>query len=251
MIRHVNRALLAVCGAVLAACSSTGHNALATVPPLATTTSVEATAPPSTTAPASTTTTTASTVVPGVALSDDGPWTRVDGAPGITTPGLFYELMPKLWVYLPTTEDIPHGITWTFTEKDRPIIEAYLQAQLVYYRAITTKPMNLEAPGWTQFYTAGGATYLPNLKERRAKGEIGDLAAGVVLRPQVLGEERSNATAIVVDCLLDGGVFRTANGLLADGSKLGVGKAGVGFRLVANGTAWLVGQIGSQPDACS
>ena len=74
-----------------------------------------------------------------IGLSADGPWTLVDSAPGVTTPGLVYELMPGLWVYLPVVEDIPNGITWTLNEEDRPIIEAYLQARLVYYLAVTVK----------------------------------------------------------------------------------------------------------------
>jgi hypothetical protein len=65
-----------------------------------------------------------------IQLSPDGPWRR-RLAPGITTPGLVYELMPGLWVWLPTEEDIPNGITWVLNEADLPIIEAYLQARLV------------------------------------------------------------------------------------------------------------------------
>lgn len=250
MIRQVNRALLAACGAVLAACSSTGHSAPATVPPLATTTSVEATAPPSTTAPASTTTTTASTVVPGVALSADGPWTRVDGAPGISTPGLFYQLMPKLWVYLPTTEDIPHGITWTFTEKDRPIIEAYLQARLVFFRVTETNPFNLDDPGWAKWYTDSGASYHAVLSERSARGERFDRDVGVILRPVVLGEGRSDTSAIVFDCMLDGGVWRLPNGSLGADSTPGVIRNGLGALLGTTNRVWVVSRIANQVEAC-
>ncbi len=84
-----------------------------------------------------------------IGLSPDGPWRLVDSAPGITTPGLVYELMPKLWVYLPVEEDIEQGILWTLNEEDLPIIEAYLQARLVFYRAITARSRSTSIdPGW-------------------------------------------------------------------------------------------------------
>ena len=79
-------ALLAACA--LAACDAGGNAA----PDTLGTTAPTATLPPATTA-----TTAAASTVPvttfdeaTIQLSPDGPWRRVDSAPGITTPGLFY-----------------------------------------------------------------------------------------------------------------------------------------------------------------
>ena len=208
--------------------------------------------PTSTTSTTTAPTTTGAGTLPAgvVGLSADGPWRLVDSAPGITAPGLVYELMPKLWVYLPVKEDIAHGITWTFKEADRPIIEAYLHARLVYFQAITSTPIDLTLPGWKQYYADGGAVYFPNLQQRIAEGQVADLDVGVVLRPEVIGDGRTDTEAIVFDCVLDGGVFRMPDGSLAQGSTSGVVKSGISLRIDLHGSEWVVTQVGNQPDAC-
>jgi len=241
--------------ALLAACSNGGMTDPSTIAP-----TVATVAPPTTavddgsttsTVPASTIdSTTTSTVAPTLTLSADGPWTRVDSAPGVDTPGLFYELMPKLWVYLPTAEDLDHGITWVFNETDRPVIEAYLQARLVYFESITSNPMDLDHPGWTEMYADGGEMFLSSLRSRTDEGQVASLADGIVLRPTVLGEDRSDTTAIVFDCVLDGGYFALPDGALAPGSVRGVIASGVGYRLELIGSDWLVSDWGVQEDAC-
>jgi len=199
------------------------------------------------TVPASTIdSTTTSTVAPTLTLSADGPWTRVDSAPGVDTPGLFYELMPKLWVYLPTAEDLDHGITWVFNETDRPVIEAYLRAQLVYFESGVSGGADSR---WGDYYADGDDTD-ERLAVRVGRGERIDLDLGVVLRPAVLGEEREVASALVFDCALDGSVYTTADGGLADGSSTGVAEVGRGFRMSSESGRWLIVDTGSQPEAC-
>ncbi len=129
-------------------------------------------------------------------LTPGGPWTRVDGAPGIATAGLFYEMSSRVWVYLPVAEDIPNGILWTLRDDTLPIIEAYLRAQAVRLR-----------PG-----------------------------ANVVLRPQVLGDDRTEVTALVADCVasVDDAATRT----------------GWGAVLERRGSDWVVVSSGPREDAC-
>lgn len=242
----------------LAACGSGGSAEPTSVAPTSSPPSALPTTPTTPTTDVSDpSTSVVETTVPATALPDgviglspDGPWRLVDSAPGITTPGLVYELMPKLWVYLPLEEDLEHGILWTFTEPDRDIIEAYLQAELTYYRAITSDPIDLELAGWDDFYVDAEEAYFADLRPRRQEGQIADLAVGVVLRPQVIGDGRSDSTAIVFDCILDGGVFKMPDGSLAPGSVLGVVRYGAGARVELVDGAWLVAQVGSQPDAC-
>ncbi len=128
-------------------------------------------------------------------LSAEGPWQLVDAAPGVTQPGLVYQLRPEVWVYLPLQEDFAHNILWTFHEIDREVVEGYLRAQ---------------------------ADRLP-------------ADAGLVLRPQVLGDERSDTTALVADCVLptDGGPAH-----------------GEGFSLVLRGGDWVVVSAYPRDDAC-
>jgi hypothetical protein len=246
---------------LLAACSGGGSATPPTLPPSSAAPSSAPTSSSATTTTVAASTTTAAvsaaeTTLPstlpsgGVQLTPGGPWRLVDSAPGITTPGLVYELMPKLWVYLPTKEDIAHGITWTFTEADRPVIEAYLQARLVYFNAVTSRPIDMSLDGWRTLYSDRGAAYASALKTRIAAGEYVDLDQGVVLRPQVIGDGRSDIDAVIFDCVLDGGVFRRRDGSLAPGSSVGVAPHGIGFRMSDASGKWIVSQIGDQPDAC-
>ena len=191
------------------------------------------------------------TLPPGAGgLSADGPWRLVDSAPGITTPGLVYELMPKLWAFIQVEETDQSTYAWTLNESDRPIIEAYLQAQLTYYLAATSDPINLDQPGWTEFYADGGEVQLANLRRRKAEGQVADLDLGVVYMPQVLGDERTETSALVVDCFLDGGVFRKADGTLAPGSSLGVEARSWATRMRLLATRWVVVEEGSIEGGC-
>ena len=258
-----NKAFTLVVASVLlvAACtdgagSDTGT--LPTAPPTAATTETA----PRTTPPTSSSTTSSTTSQPGtsvptvtlppgvVGLSPDGPWRQVDSAPGITTPGLFYELMPKLWVYLPLEQDIANGILATFSQEDAPIIEAYLQARLTYYRATTQRPVDLADDGWGRYYTDGGAAYRDQLTRHRDLDEILDLDMGVVLRPEVLGDERTDTNAIVFDCLFDGAIWRLPDGTLGSDSTPGISTEGAGAIITFADGRWILDQIANQPDAC-
>ena len=247
-VTHTRTALLLVAG-LLAACDSGGNAApdtLGTTPPTAS-------VPGSTTTVAlgSTTSTVAATVPEGaVALSADGPWTLVDSAPGVTQPGLVYSLMPGLWVYLPVEEDIENGITWVLNEQDRPVIEAYLMARLTFFRATQHDPIDLDDDGWRNWYVDGGAAYATVLEARRTRHEVFDLDVGVVLRPVVLGEERSDSEAIVFDCMLDGGVWRLPDGSLGAESTPGVVLNGLGVRLRFADGIWKAASVANQPEAC-
>jgi hypothetical protein len=174
----------------------------------------------------------------------------VASAPGITTPGLVYELMPKLWVYLPTTEDIPTGIIWTLRAPDVPIIEAYLHARTVYFQAITAHPIDVSSPDWQRWYTDGGA--LRRSVEKAANsGWSGSLDSGVVLRPEVIGDGRDGSHAIVYDCISDGSIFLLSSGALAPGSSRGISKVPAGFQMLHTGSNWTISRIGTQADACA
>lgn len=206
-----------------------------------------------TTAPPTTVAATTEATLPAgvVGLSADGPWTLVDSAPGITTPGLVYELMPGLWVYLPVVEDVANGITWTLNEEDRPIIEGYLQATLVYYAAVTSSPMDFSSEGWAEFYVDGGERLKGVMAPRGAAGQVVSLDAGVVLRPIVIGDGRTDVDAIVFDCEINGAVRRNADGSLAEGSTPGIGinEVGVTMRLVDG--VWKQDRIADAEGACA
>ena len=183
-----------------------------------------ATAPPTATVP-----------VGSPVLSPDGPWTLVDSAPGITSVGLVYELMPKLWVFLPTQEDRPNGYFWTFNELDRPAIEGYIKALLTRYRSTDSVPATLDDEGWDLYYTPeNAAIVMPPYQAQSDRGEYTDLDLGVVLRPSVIEDNRTETYTIVTDCELDGAVLRNADGSYADGATPGIMITGyaAGMRLL-------------------
>jgi hypothetical protein len=261
MLRHrILPTLMIALGVIVAGCGSGGSGMPATVPPTSapvapspaptTDGTIVPTTPLTMTAVTPVATDPSTTVSDTLGLSPDGPWRRVDSAPGITTPGLVYELMPKLWVYLPTQEDLAHGITWTFTEPDREIIEAYLQARLVFFRVTETNPFDLADPGWAEWYADGGASYAPTLNDRSSRGEVFDRDAGVVLRPVVLGEGRTETAAIVFDCMLDGGVWRLPDGSLGPDSTPGVSPNGLAAEIALKNQSFRVERIATQPEAC-
>lgn len=247
---------LMVAALAIAACDSGGTATPATLP---TTSAAPGTSTPATTVTTDATTTSVvaeittvpATTVPGtIGLSEGGPWTLVDSAPGITTPGLVYELMPKLWVYLPIQEDIANGITWTFNEEDRPIIEAYLQARLVFFKSASTDPISVDDPLWSAFYTDGGASYERVFAERRSTHQVLDLDAGVVLRPVVIGDERTESRGVVFDCMLDGSTWRLPDGSIGPGSVLGVTSNGVSAVADLVSNHWKLEGLATQPEAC-
>ena len=214
------------------------------------TTGVSTTIEVTTTGP---TTTIAATTVPGqLGLSPDGPWHLVDSAPGVEGVGLVYELMPRLWVFLPTEVDLERGYLWTFNEEDRPIIEAYLMAVLTLYRSIDSVPATLDDPGWDLYYTpALKAQILPQYQERSEAGVYTDLDLGVVVRPRVIEDRRTDSYAIVLDCSLDGAVRRNADGSYADGATPGVIVTGYANAMVMEGQAWRLDGYNKDPGSCS
>jgi len=243
----------------LVGCSGNGRadGTLPTAPPTTAptvTTSVATTTtvlPSTTVAATSTVAPATTTVVAGVGLSPDGPWRLVDSAPGVTTPGLVYELMPKLWAFIQLEETDTSTYPWTLNDADRPIIEAYLQAQLTYFQAATSDPPDFSQSGWTQFYAVGGSGRFEALKQSRLEGESVDLDLGVVYQPWLLGDERTDKTAIVADCVLDGSVFRMSEGTLSPGSTLGVGRHGRAARIELIDGSWKVVEEGSFDGGCT
>lgn len=246
---------------VLSACSSGDSSppltdlAPLTSPAIVATTAAPPSTDATTTTMESTTSTldpTATTVLPPLGLSPDGPWKLVDSAPGVEGVGLVYELMPKLWVFLPTEVDLERGYLWTFNEQDRPVIEAYLLAILTRYRSTDSVPATLDDEGWTLYYTADAADELRVLyAERSDRGEYTDLDLGVVLRPVVIEDDRSATYTVVTDCRLDGAVLRNADGSLALGATPGITESGFVAGMVLQASQWKIDGFNITPAGCA
>lgn len=224
--------------------TATLPTAVPTVPRVATTLSPSTTAAATSSSSSSSSTSSSVVLLPVppsssgvVELSADGPWRRVDSAPGVTTAGLFYELMPGLWAYLPQVADIPNRIYWTLNETDRPIIEDYLMAMLTYYRSVSQRPMDFSSPDWDTYFTTFGKTLGTN-QLIEDKGRYLELDQGVVLRPTVSGDNLTTTTRQLWDCVLNGAVYRNGDGTLAPGSSLGVAPNGRATNVVLIDGVW-------------
>lgn len=228
----------------------------------------DSTSLPTTTAPSTTTTsppaiteavvttegvdTVASTEPGALGLSPDGPWRLVDSAPGVEGVGLVYELMPKLWVFLPTEVDLERGYLWTFNEQDRPIIEAYLLANLTLYRSIGSIPAQLDDPDFSKYYTQDLLDrILPDYQSRSDQGTYTDLDLGVVLQPRVIEDDRTETYAIILDCSLDGAVRRNADGSYAAGATPGVIVTGYANAMVLQDGSWKIQGYNEDVGACA
>lgn len=171
-----------------------------------TTTEVPATS--STAAPGTTSTTVttvASTAVDGPTgpMFSDALGVKVDTAPGVTTRGDTRQLLPEgLYVHLAWEADPNDPSVFTPQPEDVEILEAYANAVLTYYRAATTT-LTTDDPDFDRYYADGGAKYDKSFQEARDGGYTLSLGSGVVLRPYVLSDERSDDSAIVFDCYLE------------------------------------------------
>ena len=242
---------------LLVACSDPGSS-LETVAPTTTlpvgsttTATTVAATDPATTEATTTVATTEPTTATTLALTD-GPWTVVATIPEVAEPGLYYELsLPGLYAYFPTKVSPDDQVFWTMNDADRPVIEAYLNAQLTINQAMLTRPMDFALDGWNQYFADGGAEYQEALRPLSDAGQAMDLDPGYVMRPWVIDDGRTETTATVIDCQIIGAVMRNADGALAAGSSEGWGRHGRAATLVLRDGAWVVTGISDLEEACT
>ena len=240
----------------LLACSDPG-NTLDTVAPTVSTTAPPSTVASTTTAATTTTLAATTTLTPTTAVSTantlaltDGPWTVVASIPEVTEPGLYYELsLPGLYAYFPEKINDDDPVFWTMNEADRPIIEAYLNAQLTINQAMLTRPMDFNLAGWDLYFEDGSQTQ-QSLRAWSDAGQALDMDQGIVLRPWVIEDARTDTAATVIDCLADGSVMRTPAGDLAPGSTPGRGFHGYSVSMELLDGRWQVTELGLWEDAC-
>src|SRR5688500_14925038 len=155
------------------------------------------------------------TTEPGITgpMFSDALGTKVDTAPGVNTPGDTRELMPGLWVHIAWEPDPNDPSVFTVQPGDEEILEAYANARRVYYEAATTT-VDISSPEWAEYYLDAGEQYREILEDRTRNGERRDLDLGVVIRPYIPVDQRTATSAVVLDCQLDGSVWRESDGSL-------------------------------------
>ncbi len=246
---------------MLAACTNSGNQvtpvSFDTIVPAAPTTS---TSTPATTAAATTTvqttvaatldpTTTAMSPTAGLTgpMFSDALGVKVATAPGIHTAGDTRQLLPEgLFVHLAWESDPNDFSVFSPIPEDIPILEAYTNASLAYYRAFTTT-LNTEAPEFERYFVESGHNYDANFEDARQGGYLGSLGNGVTLRPYVLGDHRSYNSAVVLDCYLENQSY-VLNGQMAELGPLET--SGTIATMVRTDGAWKVDKISTRSEAC-
>ncbi len=171
----------------------------------------------------------------------------VDAAPSVRTRGDTRRLLEEgLYVHLAWEPDPDDPSVFTPLAEDVAILEAYVGAQLAYYRAALglSRP---DDPELDRFLIDGRTRFADAFAARAAAGLSLRLGSGVVLRPYVLGDQRTATTAIVLDCYLH------------DEQEVPVGAPAVPgpmrtYGLVATMAlvdgAWRLDRTGTEPGVC-
>ena len=213
------------------------------------TTSTTAAESPTSTEPEESTTTTAE---PGGFLPADL-GTPVDSAPGIDSPGEIVEMIDNVWIFIPAEEDPDDANVIPPLPEDAEIIAAYAEAQAAYHEQASMIPMPPEpSPRVAATLADGGQRLATNIFQPKAAADQHlDLTDGIVLRPVVVADPRSDTEAFIFDCQFDGTVFVNADGTLADGETPGVREFPQIASVVKVDGEWIVERLTRDERACA
>jgi hypothetical protein len=221
------------------------------------TTTTAATTTGATTSTTTTTTTSTSTTTPqpertfGVLPDNIG--AKVDNAPGVTTPGDIRELLPNAWVFIPSEPDPNDTHVQPPLPEDIDIITAYIEERTAILELVTQNPLPTEPSARYAAISVDGAVDIGEtlLKPRSAAGQYYDLREGILLRPVVIDDPRSDTEAIIFDCQLDASAWVNADGTLADGRAPGVQQYPQIARMKKVDGRWLADTVTSDDRVCA
>ncbi len=128
---------------------------------------------------------------------------KVDSAPGVRTRGDTRRLLDEgVFVHIAWEPDPNDASVFTVQPDDIAILEAYAMAQATYYRAAMGQ-ITTDHPDFDRYYIGGGKRFARAMSRRSADGVVLSPGSGVTLRPYVIADRRTSASAIVLDCLLE------------------------------------------------
>jgi hypothetical protein len=172
---------------------------------------------------------------------------KVDSAPGVRTRGDTRQLLPEgLFVHIAWETDPQDPSVFTVQPDDVAILEAYTNAVTTYYRAALTT-LTLDDPDFARYYIDAGAKYADGFQQARDGGFVGSLGSGVVLRPYVLGDQRTETTAVVFDCYLQNEQFIPLESQPALAELQSMGQVAT---LIRNARGWKVDIASGEAGAC-
>jgi hypothetical protein len=267
-MRRLGPAVVAVATIALAACSGDSSSAPeVTAPPPASVVTTEPIAPSSTSVERDSTTSGPTTSEPGTATSPptssigestdrylpDGLGTVIDSAPGVDSPGQVIELIDNVWFFVASeTVDGDPNVIPPLPE-DRDLLVAYAEAQAAYHEQASMDPLPVEPTVRLAAAMADGGQRLSEnvFAPAAAAGRHLDLGDGIVLRPVVIADPRSDTEAFIFDCQLDGTVFVNSDGTLADGQIPGVKEFPQIASVIKRDGEWIVDRLTRDERACA
>lgn len=187
----------------------------------------------------------------GVASAIDGP--RVDSVPGVDSPGEIVELLDGVWVFIPSEADPDDPNVVPPLAEDTEILAAYAEAQAAYHEQASQEPLDPEPSARLEAAILDGGQLLAEniLRPQSEAGRHLDLSDGIVLRPVVIADPRSDTEAFIFDCQFDGTVFVDADGAPADGQARGVKEFPQIASLVRVDGRWIVDRLTRDERACA
>ena len=183
----------------------------------------------------------------------EGIGTKVDSAPGVSTPGDIRLLLPKVWAFVPSIPDPNDNHVQPPSPEDLPIIAAYLEEEAAGNELAVQRPLpTVPSPRLVAAQTPEAlANVIAYYKQLAAAGSYFDLGEGIVLRPVVIASPRSDTEAFIFDCVLDGGVLRTADGSPAQGEVAGVKRSPQIARMVRVADRWVTDVVTTDERVCA
>ena len=216
-------------------------------------TSVSTTEQPTTIAESSTTAAEPETTTAGSGgfLPDDlGP--TVDSVPGVNSGGEITQLMEGVWIFVPSEADPADANVIPPLPEDADILAAYARAQGAYHEQASQSPLDPRPgePMQTAFADAGQRLAENVLIPESEAGRHLDLSDGIVLRPVVVADPRSDTEAFIFDCQLDGTAFVNDDGSLPEGTTPGVREFPQIASVILQDGKWIVDRLTRDERAC-
>ena len=176
----------------------------------------------------------------------------VDSVPGVNSAGEIVQLLDGVWIFVPKEADPADANVVPPLPEDAEILAAYAEAQSAYHRQASQSPLDPVPSEELQAAVADGGQRLAEnvLIPESEAGRHLDLSDGIVLRPVVVADPRSETEAFIFDCQLDGTVFVNADGSLPEGTTPGVQEFPQIASVIFQDGHWIVDRLTRDDRAC-
>jgi len=172
--------------------------------------------------------------------------------PGVNSAGEITKLLDGVWIFVATEPDPADANVVQPLPEDAEILAAYAEAQSAYHEQASQSPLDPQPgePMQVAFADAGQRLAENVLIPESEAGRHLDLSDGIVLRPVVVADPRSDTEAFIFDCQLDGTVFVNEDGSLPEGTTPGVREFPQIASVILQDGEWIVDRLTRDERAC-